>query len=128
MTFSPNGSHMGKRYLGPPAWLLVVLIVLSGADATWAQFTPGNVYIANFIGGEVFEYDASLNLVTSWPVGTQPAGMTFDSNGNLVVATLSEFCVFSAPGALGACHPKIQPRRTENTIFDDTGNLYTTNL
>src|SRR4029079_14530219 len=55
-----------------------------------------------------------------------PAGMAFDASGYLVVATHDDFCVFSAPNQLFACHPKFMAEPTENVIFDTDGNLYTT--
>ena len=60
------------------------------------------------------------------PYGDGPAGMVFDANGHLVVAAVDQFCVFSKPGVLLACHPKTKSQPTENIIFDLAGNLYTT--
>ena len=105
-----------------------------------ADFTAGHVFVAGSRNAEVFEFSADLELVTRWthpmfgevlPAPGQtfaagPQGMAFDSSGFLVVATLTHFCVFSAPGEVVACHPKVREQATENIIFDSIGNLYTT--
>lgn len=110
------------------------------ADAAPPPFPVGHVYVAGSRNAEVFEYDASLQLVSHWTdphfgtveafpgqdLSIGPAGMVFDENGNLVVAAQEAFCVFSAPNQLLACHPKFAPEATENVIFDRNGNLYTT--
>ncbi len=119
----------------------VVLSCLAvSTSVTYAAFTPGNIYVAGSRNAQVLEFDPSLNLVSQWthasfgtvlsPPGQAyqlgPAGMAFDAQGNLVVAGLEEFCVFSAPNVLVACHPKMDPEPTENIIFDTDANLYTT--
>lgn len=109
---------------------------ISGDD----PFPLGHIYIAGSRNAQVLEFDADLQPVSQWthpafgtvqaPPGQSfaegPAGMVFDSQGYLVVAAVDQFCVFSAPGELLACHPKIQSQPTENVIFDLDGNLYTT--
>ncbi len=103
-------------------------------------FEPGHVFVAGSRNAEVFEFDSALNPVTSWtdptfgqqlpapgqPFENGPAGMVFDADGNLVVAALDQFCIFSKPDVLLACHPKTKSQPTENIIFDHIGNLYTT--
>jgi hypothetical protein len=94
-------------------------------------FTDGHVFVVGWNDRKVFEYDAALQPVTSWThpsfeVPEGPAGMVFDYRGYLVVAAYAEFCVFSGPDELEACHPKVTPQRTENVIFDIFRNLYTT--
>jgi sugar lactone lactonase YvrE len=98
------------------------------------------VFIAGSRNAEVFEYDEHLELVSQWthpkfgevlPAPGQsyaqgPEGMVFDAAGRLVVATLTDFCVFSEPGVELACYPKIKAQPTENIIFDSEGRLYTT--
>lgn len=105
-----------------------------------AEFTAGHVFIAGSRNAEVFEFTEDLELVTRWThpmfgevlaapgqtFAVGPQGMAFDSNGFLVVATLTHFCVFSAPGEVVACHEKVREQATENIIFDSIGNLYTT--
>lgn len=105
-----------------------------------SKFTTGHVFLAGSRNAEVFEFDETLTLVTRWtdphfgkvlPFPGQaldlgPAGMAFDASGNLVVAGVDSFCVFSAPNVLVDCHPKIKKQATENVIFDHLGNLYTT--
>ncbi len=105
-----------------------------------SKFTIGHVFLAGSRNAEVFEFDSALKLVTRWtdphfgkvlPFPGQaldlgPAGMAFDASGNLVVAGVDHFCVFSAPNVLVGCHPKIKSQATENVIFDHLGNLYTT--
>ena len=94
-------------------------------------FTPGHVFVIGWNDRKVFEYDATLQSVTSWShpsfegmIG--PAGMVFDYRGHLVVAAYDQFCIFSAPDEVETCHPKIVPESTENIIFDISRNLYTT--
>lgn len=105
-----------------------------------SKFTANHVFLAGSRNAEVFEFDEALKLVTHWtdphfgkvlafpgqPFGDGPAGMAFDVDGNLVVAGVDSFCVFSEPNVLVACHPKIKSQPTENVIFDHLGNLYTT--
>jgi len=105
-----------------------------------SKFTRGHVFIAGSRNAEVFELDEKLTLVTRWtdpsfgtvlPAPGQdfnlgPAGMAFDSSGNLVVAGVESFCVFSAPNVRVACHPKVKKQATENVIFDIEGNIYST--
>jgi len=109
-------------------------------DAAPPPFPRGNVYVAGSRNAMVFEFDPDLNPISSWthpafgvvlPAPGQifsdgPAGMVFDSQGRLVVAALSEFCVFAEPGVVHECHPKTVSQPTENIIFDLDGNLYTT--
>jgi len=109
-------------------------------DAGPPPFPDGNIYVAGSRNAQVFEFDGNLNPISQWthpafgtiePAPGQsyalgPAGMVFDAAGYLVVAAVDQFCVFSAPGELLACHPKIQSQPTENIIFDLAGNLYTT--
>ena len=109
-------------------------------DAAPPPFPRGNVYVAGSRNAKVFEFDPELNPVSSWThpafgdvlpepgqdLSIGPAGMVFDSQGRLVVAAYAEFCVFSEPGVVLACHPKISSQATENIIFDLDGNLYTT--
>jgi sugar lactone lactonase YvrE len=111
-----------------------------GQDAALPAFTKGHVFIAGSRNAEVFEFDSKLELVDRWthpkfgqvlPAPGQslqlgPAGMAFDSAGQLVVATLTDFCVFSEPGVALACYPKVKEQPTENVIFDSEGHLYTT--
>lgn len=94
-------------------------------------FEDGHVLVVGFNDRMVFEFDASLQPVTSWShpsfdVAEGPSGMVFDHRGYLVVAAFEEFCVFSGPDELETCHPKITAQRTENVIFDIYRNLYTT--
>lgn len=105
-----------------------------------SKFAKGHVFIAGSRNAEVFELDDKLALVTRWthpsfgavlPAPGQdlalgPAGMAFDASGNLVVAGVEKFCVFSAPNVLVACHPKVKKQATENVIFDIDGNIYST--
>ncbi len=105
-----------------------------------SPFTLGHVFVAGSRNARVYELDAQLLTVTSWThlsFGTElpapgqshavgPAGMAFDKNGNLVVAGVSQFCVFSKPGVEFACHPKVKTEATENLIFDKLGNIYST--
>jgi DNA-binding beta-propeller fold protein YncE len=105
-----------------------------------SPFTVGHVFVAGSRNARVFELDEQLQTVTSWthssfgqelpPPGQSldlgPAGMAFDKDGNLVVAGLSELCVFSKPGVVLACHPKVKAEATENLIFDKLGNIYST--
>ncbi len=105
-----------------------------------SKFTAGHVFLAGARNAEVFEFDASLKLVTRWthpkfgtvlPAPGQsydlgPAGMAFDASGNLVVAAVDSFCVFSEPNVVVACHPKVKSQPTENVIFDHLGNIYST--
>lgn len=105
-----------------------------------SKFAVGHVFIAGSRNAEIFELDETLALVTRWtdpafgsvlPAPGQsfavgPAGMAFDASGNLVVAAVDQFCVFSAPNVKVACHPKVKSQATENVIFDHLGNLYTT--
>lgn len=100
-------------------------------DSGPPPFPIGHVFVAGFNDKKVFEYDATLASVTSWThpsfsVTEGPSGMVFDAKGHLVVAAFDQFCVFSAPGTVLACHPKIKPQRTENVIFDIEGHLFTT--
>lgn len=110
-------------------------------DATpTSKFRKGHVFIAGSRNAEVFELDETLALVTRWtdpsfgkvlpPPGQSfaegPAGMAFDASGNLVVAAVDQFCVFSAPNVRVACHPKVKKQPTENVIFDIEGNIYST--
>lgn len=94
-------------------------------------FDDGHVFVVGFNDRLVFEYDETLEPVMSWTHPSfddaeGPAGMVFDYRGFLVVASYAEFCVFSEPGVVEACHPKTQAQRTENVIFDFFRNLYTT--
>ncbi|MCY1059470.1 hypothetical protein [Nannocystis sp. SCPEA4] len=94
-------------------------------------FPAGHVFVVGFNDRLVFEFDAGLQPIGSWThpsfeVAEGPAGMVFDYRGYLVVAAYQEFCVFSAPGEIETCHPKIKAQRTENVIFDSSRNLYTT--
>lgn len=94
-------------------------------------FDPGHVFVVGFNDRMVFEYDDTLQPVTTWSHPSfdaleGPSGMVFDKDGFLVVAAYDQFCVFSGPGQIEVCHPKIQPQRTENIIFDIFDNLYTT--
>lgn len=94
-------------------------------------FERGHVFVVGFNDRLVFEYDAALQPIGSWThtsfdAAEGPAGMVFDSRGYLVVASYAEFCVFSGPGEIETCHPKIKAQRTENIIFDIFRNLYTT--
>lgn len=105
-----------------------------------SPFTVGHVFVAGSRNARVFELDAQLQTVTSWthpsfgqelPAPGQslslgPAGMAFDESGNLVVAGVSELCVFSKPNQLVGCHAKVKPQATENLIFDKLGNIYST--
>lgn len=109
-------------------WL--ILLVLIVPVSVWAEFTPGNIYVADWNNKNVWEYDKDWNLVSSW---THPAfkgknigGMAFDADGNLVVAARTQFCVFSAPGVEVGCYPSGLSERLENIIFDTDGYLYTT--
>jgi hypothetical protein len=109
-------------------------------DAGPPPFPVGHIFVAGSRNAQVFEFDENLNPISQWthaafgtiePAPGQalslgPAGMVFDASGYLVVAAVDQFCVFSAPGELLACHPKIQSQPTENIIFDLAGNLYTT--
>lgn len=100
-------------------------------DSGPPPFAVGHVFVAGFNDQKVFEYDSSLTSVgafthPSFSVTEGPSGMVFDESGFLVVAAFDQFCVFSAPGTVSACHPKIKPQRTENVIFDTEGHLYTT--
>ena len=75
-------------------------------DAGPSPFPQGNVYIAGSRNAEVFEYDSSLSLVSHWTdphfgtvlqfpgqdFGLGPAGMAFDANGYLVVASNARRC------------------------------------
>ncbi len=112
----------------------------AGGSPLPPPFAIGHVFLAGSRNAEVFEYDADLQLVTHWTdphfgtvlpfpgqnLSIGPAGMVFDVNGHLVVASHDSFCVFSAPGQLLACHAKFAPEATENVIFDAKGRLYTT--
>lgn len=94
-------------------------------------FTAGHVFVVGFNDRLVFEYDASLQPIGSWTHPSfddteGPSGMVFDYRGYLMVASFAEFCVFSGPGEVETCHPKIKAQRTENVIFDIFRNLYTT--
>jgi hypothetical protein len=94
-------------------------------------FTKGHVFVVGWNDHMVFEFDATLNPVSSWThpsfdIVEGPSGMVFDHRGYLVVASYEEFCVFSAPNEIEVCHPKIKAQRTENVIFDIFRNLYTT--
>lgn len=94
-------------------------------------FAPGHVFVVGFNDRLVFEYDATLEPVTSWTHpsfdGVEgPAGMVFDYRGYLVVASYDQFCLFKGPGEIETCHPKIAAQRTENVIFDISRNLFTT--
>jgi sugar lactone lactonase YvrE len=105
-----------------------------------SKFATGHVFLAGSRNAEVLELDETLKLVTRWthpsfgtvlpPPGQSydlgPAGMAFDASGNLVVAGVNDFCVFSEPSVLVGCHPKVKKQPTENVIFDHLGNLYTT--
>ncbi len=100
-------------------------------DSGPAPFPEGNVYVVGYNDRKVFELDSSLQTISSWDDPSfmameGPSGMVFDYRGYLVVATWDQFCVFSAPGVLETCHPKIKAQRTENVIFDIERNLYTT--
>lgn len=94
-------------------------------------FPEGHVFVVGFNDRKVFEYDADLQPIGSWShtsfEGVEgPSGMVFDYRGYLVVASYAEFCVFSGPGEIETCHPKVKQQRTENVIFDIFRNLYTT--
>jgi len=105
-----------------------------------SKFASGHIFLAGSRNAEVFEFDDALKLLTRWthakfgtvlpPPGQSldlgPAGMAFDAAGNLVVAGVDSFCVFSEPNVVVACHPKVKKQPTENVIFDHLGNLYTT--
>lgn len=104
---------------------------MSTGEPVPPPFDDGHVFVAGFNDRMVFEFDETLQPVTSWSdtsfeVAEGPSGMVFDRRGFLVVAGFEEFCVFSAPGELETCHPKIAAQRTENIIFDIFENLYTT--
>ncbi len=94
-------------------------------------FTKGHVFVVGYNDRLVYEYDATLQPVTSWTHpsfdGVEgPAGMVFDYRGHLVVASYDQFCLFSGSGEIETCHPKVKAQRTENVIFDIQRNLYTT--
>lgn len=94
-------------------------------------FTKGHVFVVGFNDRLVYEYDATLQPVTSWAhpsfAGVEgPAGMVFDYRGHLVVASYDQFCLFSGPDEIETCHPKVAAQRTENVIFDISRNLFTT--
>jgi len=107
----------------------------SGGDTTGPvlppPFPPGHVFVVGYNDRLVFEYDANLESVGSWTHpsfdGVEgPSGMVFDYRGHLVVASYDQFCLFSGPGEIETCHPKVAAQRTENIIFDLSRNLYTT--
>ena len=127
---SSTGEPMGTSTTGPDT-------SSTGASTggTTAEppppFTEGHVFVVGFNDRKVFEFDAELQPIGSWSHTSfddveGPSGMVFDYRGYLVVASYSEFCVFSGPGEIETCHPKIKPQRTENVIFDIFRNLYTT--
>lgn len=94
-------------------------------------FAEGHVFVVGFNDRQVFEFDAALQPIGAWSHPSfedveGPSGMVFDYRGYLVVASYAEFCVFSGPGEIETCHPKVKPQRTENVIFDIFRNLYTT--
>lgn len=89
------------------------------------------MFVVGYNDRLVFEYDATLQSVGSWTHpsfdGVEgPSGMVFDYRGHLVVASYDQFCLFSGPGEIETCHPKVSAQRTENVIFDISRNLYTT--
>ncbi len=55
-----------------------------------------------------------------------PNGMAFNERRNLVVAAFSAFVEFSDYGVEYAVYPKEVSEATENLLFDNAGNLYTT--
>lgn len=95
----------------------------------------GNLYVANYYGGNVAEFDSSGNLINgSFASGlVGPEGLAFDSSGNLFVSslynggTVSEFnsngqLVHSfASGSSGL------NRFPAGLAFNGTGNLYVVN-
>lgn len=121
-------------------FLLSFLIFASNLGLSQG-FPSGNVYVAASRNAQIFEFDNNLNFISSWthpsfgtvlpPPGQSfangPAGMAFDPTGNLVVAGLNQFCVFSGPGVVINCFPKISSVVTETVIIDRFGNLFTTN-
>ncbi len=114
----------------------VLALSFGSGGAAWADFQEGRIFVSGSTSAAVFEFDPDFNLVSSWThpsfgVAGQfytagPGGMAFDADGNLVVAALSELCVFSAPGVLVGCHPKTSSELTENLVFDTDQNVYTT--
>ena len=115
---------------------MIVSVAFGSGSPAWADFQEGHIFVAGSRSAAIFEFDADFNLVSSWTHPSfgvfgqfyqeGPAGMAFDADGNLVVAAKAELCVFSAPGVVVSCHPKIAAEQTENLIFDTDENAYTT--
>jgi DNA-binding beta-propeller fold protein YncE len=92
--------HSGRALPHSKTWrsfaaVLALLVLLNSQSST---ASAQNIFVANYVGGTVSEFDPSGNLITNSfaPGLNYPTGLAFDGSGNLYVAnalagTVSEF-------------------------------------
>ncbi len=60
---------------------------LNGPDGNWVDRIPGNLYVANYAGPYITEYNTSGNLLYTYSNGmADPVGVTTDKNNNVYEA------------------------------------------
>lgn len=98
-----------------------------------SKFSPGQLFVSSSKTHTIRVYDSeTLQFVRSFShpsfadAAYSPAGLAFNSRGNLIVATDSYLVEFSDYGVEFARYPKVTAERSENIAFDSFGNLYTT--
>jgi sugar lactone lactonase YvrE len=115
----------------------LINVLVSGLDdPTGLAFDKsGNLYVANYYGGTVSEYDSAGDLINgSFASGLVDAeGLAFDSSGNLFVTSLyngGTVSEFNSNGKLVKSFASGSPavnRFPAGLAFDSTGNLYVAN-
>jgi sugar lactone lactonase YvrE len=125
--------HSGRALPHSKTWrsfaaVLALLVLLNSQSST---ASAQNIFVANYVGGTVSEFDPSGNLITNSfaPGLNYPYGLAFDRSGNLYVGntdnnTVSEFnsggTLVNASFASGLTYPT-------GLAFDRSGNLYAAN-
>ena len=69
---------------------------LTGADAVGID-ASGNVYLADFSGGKIYEYSSSGTYIGTFGTGvtmSEPSSIVFDSSGNCYVLDKNNKCVY----------------------------------
>jgi sugar lactone lactonase YvrE len=91
-----------------------------------ARDTQGNIYIANDATNNITKFDANGNYIGIFASGlSQPAGMNFDSAGNLYVVS-GGTVVKITPGGVQSIAVGSGLNVPQDVAFDAAGNMYVT--